>query len=103
MVVSRQLVGLGGFLPLLPIALLLALGSSVPSGSLLHYHVESSRWGHPAGSSLSPRSERGLLLHHTFLVFGRSLRDGVTLLGRVLSQISIGLKTLRASSLGFGA
>ena len=41
--------------------------------------------------------------YYTFLVFGRSHRDGVTLLGRVLSQISIGPKTLRASSLGFGA
>ena len=42
-VVPLQLVGLGEFLPLRPIALLLALGSSVPSGSLLHYRVESSR------------------------------------------------------------
>ena len=36
-------------------------------------------------------------------MFGKSLRDGVTLLGRVLSQISIGPKTLRASFLRFGA
>ena len=43
MVVPRQLVGLGGFLLLHPIALLLAFGSSVPSGSLRHYRVESSR------------------------------------------------------------
>ena len=41
--------------------------------------------------------------YYTFLVFGRSLRDGVTLLGRVFSQISIGTKALRSSSLGFGA
>ena len=42
-VVPRQLVGLGGVLPLRPIALLLALGSSVPSGSLLRYRFESLR------------------------------------------------------------
>ena len=42
-VVPRQLVGLGGFPLLRPIALLFALGSSVPSGSLLHYRFESSR------------------------------------------------------------
>ena len=41
--------------------------------------------------------------YYTFLVFGRSLRDGVTLLGRVFSQISIGTRTLRASSLRFDA
>ena len=41
--------------------------------------------------------------YYTFLVFDKSLRNGVTLLGRVLSQISIGPKTLRASSLGFSA
>ena len=32
----------------------------------------------------------------TFLVYGLSLRDGVTLLGRGLSQISIGRKTFFA-------
>ena len=37
--------------------------------------------------------------YYIFLVFGRSLRDEVTL----ISQISIGSKTLQASSLGFGA
>ena len=42
-VVPCQLVGLGGCSPLRPIALLLALGSSVPSGSLLRYCFESSR------------------------------------------------------------
>ena len=42
-VVPRQLVGLGGVPLLRPIALLLALGSSVPSGSLLRYRFESSR------------------------------------------------------------
>ena len=41
--------------------------------------------------------------YYTFLVFGRSLRNGVTLLGWVFSQISIGTKTLTASSLGFDA
>ena len=42
-VVPRQLIGLGGVPPLRPIAFLLALGGSVPSGSLLHYRFESSR------------------------------------------------------------
>ena len=42
-VVPRQLAGLGGCSPLRPIALLLALGSSGPSGSLLRYRFESSR------------------------------------------------------------
>ena len=41
--------------------------------------------------------------YYTFLVWGRNLRNGVTLLGRVFLQISIGTKTLRASSLGFDA
>ena len=40
---------------------------------------------------------------YTLLVFGRSLCDGATLLGQVFSQISIGTKTLSASSLGFDA
>ena len=43
MVAPRQLVGLGGVPPLRPIALLLALGSSVPSGSLLRFRFESFR------------------------------------------------------------
>ena len=54
-VVLRQLIGLGGVPPLCPIALLLALGSSIHS------------------ASLSLR----------VLVSSRSLRDGVTLTGRV--------------------
>ena len=43
MVVPRQLLASGGVPPLRPIALLLALGSSVPSGSLLRYRFESSQ------------------------------------------------------------
>ena len=43
-----------GCVPLLqPFALLLALWSGVPSGSLLRFCIKSSRWGHPSGSSLS--------------------------------------------------
>ena len=53
LVVLRQLVSLRSILPLRPFALLLTLGSNVPSGSLLRYRGESSRWGHPAGSGLS--------------------------------------------------
>ena len=46
-----------GCVPLLwPFALLLALWSSVPSGSLLRFRFESSRWGYPSGSSLSESS-----------------------------------------------
>ena len=46
-----------GYVPLLrPFVPLLALRSSVPSGSLLRYRSESSRWGHPSGSSLSQSS-----------------------------------------------
>ena len=46
-----------GCVPLLrPFALLLALWSIVPSGSLLRLRVKSSRWGHPSGSSLSQSS-----------------------------------------------
>ena len=42
-VVPHQLVGLGGVSPLHPIALLLALVSSIPSGSLLRYRFKSPR------------------------------------------------------------
>ena len=42
-VVPRQLIGFGGVSPLRPIALVLVLGSSVPSGSLLRYRLESLR------------------------------------------------------------
>ena len=42
-VVPRQLASLGGLPLLRPIVLLLALGSSVPSGSLLRYRFESSQ------------------------------------------------------------
>ena len=46
-----------GCVPLLrPFALLLALCSGVPSGSLLRLRVKSSRCGHPFGSSLSQSS-----------------------------------------------
>ena len=92
-----------GCVPLLrPFALLLALRSSVPSGSLLRYRSESSRWGHPSGSSSVSVLDRNEGSSSTFLVFGRSLRDEVTLTVEC-PQTSTGKKTLRAPSLGFGA
>ena len=72
----------GGVPPLRPIALLLALGSGVPSGSLLPYRFESSRWSPCRVESVSVL-DRYEGSYYTFLVFGRNLRDEVTLTGRV--------------------
>ena len=56
---------------------------------------KSSRWGHPSGSGLSvlDRIEGSC---STFLVYASGLRDGITLSGRGLFQISIETKTCLA-------
>ena len=97
---------LPGFLPplLSSISSLSALQVSVvvPSGSLLHYRVESSRCDPlPGRVCLSPQSGRRLFLHLPG-VWLESSRWGHPD-GSSLSQISIGTKTLRAPSLGVGA
>ena len=92
MVLPRQSVGRGSP-PASPIALLLAFRNGAPSGPLLRVFALSLRDGSPfrVGSvSVLDRFEGSC---STFLVYASSLRDGVTLSGRGLFQISIVTKT----------
>ena len=103
MVVPRQLVALGEYSPASPIC----PASHVRKHRSFGFSAPLSRWVFAMRSPCWVGSvsvlDRNEVSYYTFLVFSRSLRDGVTLLGRVFSQISIGTKTLRASSLGFDA
>ena len=86
----------GGSPPTSPIALLLACRIGAPSGPLLRVFALSLRVGSPfrVGSvSVLDRIEGSC---STFLVCASSLRDGVTLSGRGLFQISIVTKTCLA-------
>ena len=74
----------------------------VPSGSLLHYRVESSRCGPPFRVESVSVLDRDEGSSSAFLVFGWSLCVEVALTGRV-SWFSIGTTTLSAPSLGVGA
>ena len=96
MVLPRQLVGRGSP-PTSPIALLLAFRTGAPSGPLLRvFRFKVFAMGSPfrVGSvSVLDRIEDSC---STFLVYASSLRDGVTLSGRGLFQISIETKTCLA-------
>ena len=74
----------------------------VPSGSLLRYCTESSRCGHPSGSSLSQSSIGALALPPPSwcLVGVFTMRSPWWV---ELSRILFGTTTLRAPSLGVGA
>ena len=72
-----------GCIPLLrPSALLLAFWSGVPSGSLLRVSRQVFAMGSPFRVESVSVLDRNEVSSSTFLVFGWSLRDGVTLSGR---------------------
>ena len=73
-----------GCVPLLRLfALLLAFWSRVPSGSLLRFSRQVFAMGSPFRVEPVSVLDRNKVSSSTFLVFGWSLRDGVTLSGRV--------------------
>ena len=73
-----------GCVPLLcPFALLLAFRSGIPSGSLLRFLHQVFAMGSPFRVEPVSVLDRNEDSSSTFLVFGWSLRDGVTLSGRV--------------------
>ena len=82
MVIPHQLVGSGVHSPASPIALLLAFCSGVPSGSLLQVSRQVFAMGSPFRVESVSVLDRNEVSSTTFLVFGWSLRDGVTLSGR---------------------
>ena len=100
--IPRQLASSGVYSPASPIALLLAFCSGVPSGSLLQVSRQVFAMGSPFRVESVSVLDRNEVSSSTFLVFGSGLRDGATLSGRGLSQISIGTKTFCAPSLVVG-
>ena len=73
--------------------------SSVPKRSSFGtsasgFRFKSLRWGHPSGSGLSQSSIGSKALAPPSWCMLASLRDGVTLSGRGLFQISIGTEDL---------
>ena len=65
-----------------PIALLLVFWSGVPSGSMLRVSLQVFAMGSPFRVESVSALDRNEVSSSTFLVFGWSLRDGVTLSGR---------------------
>ena len=91
-----------GSVPLLrPFALLLAYCCRVPSGSLLRFSRQVFSMGSPFWVEPVSVLDRNEDSSSTFLVFGWSLRDGVTLSGRVVSDLDRNEDSLRTFPCGW--